>query len=182
MRFPLNKNADVSADATSFAALDLTISTEIPVGATHPGAFAVERRHHVHEGVDLYALENDPVFAMEAGVVVSKGPFTGPAAGFPWWLDTEFVMVEGASGVLCYGEIRVNPSLALGEELREGDLLGWVATVLAMDKGRPRNMLHIERYSAGVRESCGVWEKNSPKPTALLDPTPLLLQACLPVS
>lgn len=177
MQFPLKKSAKPTWDSESFVSLNLRFETEIPVGNSHPGAFAFERRNHVHEGVDLYALEGDEVFAMEPGIVVSLGPFTGPAAGFPWWADTDFIMIEGASGVLCYGEIAVNKSLSVGDVVEEGALLGTIATVLVKDKGRPRNMLHLEYYEKGIKASCGVWAKGTPRPEGLRDPTALLLVA-----
>lgn len=173
--FPLSKHILLSKDANSFANLDLRLQTEIPLDS-HPGAFGVLRRHHIHEGVDLYACLGDEVLAIEDGEIVSMGPFTGPQAGSPWWLPTEFVMVQGQEQVLCYGELRVAPALAPGQRIREGMVLGRVATVLRHDKGRPRNMLHLERYALGVRVSCGIWPLGAPRPEGLLDPTPVLLQ------
>lgn len=176
MRFPLNKSWRTTTQSESFKKIDLAVETEIPLGNAHPGAFGVERRHHTHEGVDLYAQQGDAVFSMEAGVIVTIEPFTGPAAGFPWWLDTECVMVEGISGVLCYGELKANSNLRVGQYIQEGTLIGALATVLMSDKGRPRNMLHLEYYEKGAKASCGVWPKDTPRPSGLLDPTPLLLE------
>lgn len=173
--FPLHKKAHLTDDPLSFQTLDLRTHTEIP-GRGHPGAFGAIRKHHIHEGVDLYALEGDEVFAMEAGVIVSLGAFTGPSAGTPWWLDTQFVMVQSASQVLCYGEISLASGLSVGASIEEGQLLGTIATVLRNDKGRPRNMLHMERYVSGVRASCGLWPLHTPCPLGLLDPTPILLR------
>lgn len=177
MRFPLDKKVEISADPESFRGLDLKNETQIPIGRLHPGAFAVERRHHIHEGVDIYGLEGDPVLAMQAGVVTGIQPFTGPSAGFDWWLDTQCVVIENAEGVLIYGELTPKQGLVPGMRVEEGQLLGYLATVLKHDKGRPMNMLHLERYIPGVRESCGVWRKGESRPYGLLDPTGLLLKA-----
>ena len=66
----------------------------------HPGAFGVERRHHFHEGVDLYTEQGGPVFAVEAGVVVALTPFTGQALGHTWWNDTDALFVHGERAAL----------------------------------------------------------------------------------
>ena len=47
--------------------MDLSTETEVPLPPHHPGSFAFERRYHVHEGVDLYCREGEPVYAVEAG-------------------------------------------------------------------------------------------------------------------
>lgn len=146
--------------------------TGLPL-APHPGAFAVERKHHVHEGVDLYCPEGSPVFAVEDGVVVARSLFTGPSVGLPWWLDTEVVLVEGESGVVAYGEII--PCVSLGCAVEAGQQLGSVARVLRADKGRPTAMLHLELHARGTRV-CKDWALGAPRPDTLLDPTPRLLQ------
>jgi hypothetical protein len=177
MKFPLNKKVRTSQDSESFRRIDLARETEIPVGKHHPGAFGVERRNHVHEGVDLYAQAGDAVYAMMDGVVVDVQPFTGPSAGSPWWQDTDGVVIEHTSCVLIYGELRPAAGIIPGVLVREGDILGYVTTVLSEDKGRPMNMLHLERYVSGVTTSCGIWPKGSPRPFGLEDPTDLLLNA-----
>lgn len=152
---------------------------EMPEGFTglplppHPGAFGVQRRNHVHEGVDLYCAQGEPVFAVEEGKVVSVAPFTGSIAGSPWWLDTWAVMVEGASGVLLYGEIVPESGLALGEDIFPGQVVGHVTRVLRNPKGRPDTMLHLELHVPGTREA---FEWLNERPVSLLDPTPFLLE------
>lgn len=142
----------------------------------HLGAFGVVRKFHTHEGVDLYAPEETPVFAVEPGKVVTIEPFTGPAAGSPWWHDTQCVMVEGESGVVNYGEVSANPALMVGQQLSTGAIIGWVKQVLKKDKGHPMSMLHFELYEHGVRESVE-WSPNEPRPQGLLDPTEKLKEA-----
>jgi murein DD-endopeptidase MepM/ murein hydrolase activator NlpD len=165
-----------TGDGESFRAM--------PPGATglplppHPGAFGVGRRHHTHEGVDLYVPEGAAVTAVEAGAVVAVLAFTGAhcAPPSPWWEDTWAVMVEGASGVVLYGEIDPAPGLRPGDRVARGDTLGAVTRVLRRDKGRPTCMLHLELYAPGAR-TCVEWGPGEPRPTGLLDPTPLLLAA-----
>jgi hypothetical protein len=101
-------------------------------------------------------------------------PFTGPHAGSPWWQDTFAVLVSGSNGVINYGEIRPRPDLKAGLQVKEGELLGEVITVLTKDKGRPMTMLHLELYSAGSSDVVE-WKCGAPKPESLQDPTSLLL-------
>lgn len=142
----------------------------------HPGGFAVVRKHHIHEGIDLYVPEGTPVWPVEPGRIVTIEPFTGPAAGSPWWHDTQCVMIEGASGVVCYGEITPNPVLKVGSEIGYGAIVGHVKQVLTKDKGRPMSMLHLELYEHGVRHPVE-WKPKADRPRGLLDPTPKLKAA-----
>lgn len=157
-------------------------STGLPL-SPHPGSFGLVRTNHVHEGVDLYCPTGTLVSAVEDGCVVAILPFTGvnafavnPVTGaveaLHWWHDTDVVLVEGASGVVAYGEIA---SLCkVGDNLIAGEVLGEVLQVLKKDKGRPRSMLHIELHVAGTRvPSC--WYQENGRPSSLLDPTPYLL-------
>jgi murein DD-endopeptidase MepM/ murein hydrolase activator NlpD len=159
--------------------------TGMPLGRRHPGAFGFIRKHHVHEGVDLYAEEGAEVSAVEDGIVVMIEPFTGPKAGFPHWLDTEAVLVEGASGVVVYGEIAPREDLKIGAHVKAGELLGNVIPVLRHDKGRPRAMLHMELHTRGTTRTAE-WklpqngDKSSTKPKSLRDPTPFLLPLAKP--
>lgn len=162
-------------DPESFASM-AEGTTGLPTG-DHPGAFGFRRQHHTHEGVDLYVPVGTPVVSVEPGVVVAIVPFTGEHATppSPWWHNTWAVLVEGQSGVVCYGEII--PSHQNGAPADAGELLGHVAKVLTKDKGRPTTMLHLELYKHGVREPVE-WLPYHDRPEGLLDPTPLLL-TCL---
>jgi len=144
----------------------------------HPGAFSSVRKHHIHEGVDIYCDHGIQVRAVEAGLITHAQWFTGPEAGSPWWLPTYAVFVEGASGLVVYGE--VNPRLAFGAhpgaQVKRGQALGRVERVLRKNKGLPMSMLHIELRAPGHTERFD-WQLDSPKPDWLLDPTPYLLEA-----
>lgn len=144
--------------------------TGIPTGS-HPGAFGVKRKHHTHEGVDLYCPEGTQVYAVEAGYVVAIIAFTGAAVGSSWWHDTVAVLVEGESGVVVYGEI--SPVVTVGSMILKGCLIGNVKQVLTKDKGRPMSMLHLELHKKGARDA-PEWTKRRPK--TLLDPTRYLLE------
>ena len=140
--------------------------------APHPGAFGVVRKHHTHEGVDLYAPAGTEVRTVEAGRVVRVEDFTGAKAGTPWWQDTQAVFVEGASGVVVYGELVAG--VVEGQALTAGQCVGHLTPVLTTAKGRPDCMLHLELHQAGARAAPG-WDHGAPRPTTLLDPTAYLL-------
>ena len=148
----------------------------------HPGAFGFPRRQGQshHTGVDLYAKHGDRVLAVESGVVVSIEPFTGPQDNSPWWLDTDCVLVEGETGVVCYGE--VTPAVQVGDNVWLNQVIAHVSTVLPEGKERPdipghsRSMLHLELYDRGVKAASTSWEQGR-KELGLKDPTPYLLWA-----
>lgn len=160
-----------TCDSESFRSFS-SGETGLPVGE-HVGAFGTLRKNHHHEGIDLYVNEGTTITAVEDGVVVGVLPFTGPHADSPWWRDTWAVMVEGPSGVVCYGEI--TPSVKNGELIERGSVIGHVIQVLSKDKGRPMSMLHLELYRHGVREPLG-WGPQDQQPDGLLDPTNHLKQ------
>lgn len=145
--------------------------------APHVGAFGVRRKFDVHTGVDLYCAHGNEVFAVEDGVVVAREIYTGPRADSPWWNETYAVLVEGVSGVVCYGEIAFDRALPpAGQKIYRGQRLGTALTVLKRYKGRPTTMLHFELYEHGVRESTW-WRLDEDKPAKLLDPTEKLKEA-----
>lgn len=176
-RFPLDKQAVISDDSNSFVGIDYQYQTEVLVG-NHVGAFGTVRKNHVHEGVDLYCLPGDEVYAMEDGVVTLvehfTGEFTSPPS--PWWENTRAVHVEGETGVIVYGELIEEDSIVEGKAVKRGELIGKVKTVLRKDKGRPMTMLHLELYDHGSRASV-VWDVGAEKPALLKDPTDILIAA-----
>jgi phosphopantothenoylcysteine decarboxylase len=162
--------------------LELTFSAPcpgIPVDG-HPGSFEAKRKNSTHTGVDLYVDEGRIVFPVEDGTVVAVEPFTGPKDNSPWWLDTDCVLVEGATGVVCYGEVA--PLVRVGERVKKGMTgIGRVKRVIPPDRpqhpelpGWKPSMLHMELYPHGYYKpsdgygKCFAW---------LQDPTPFLLNA-----
>lgn len=141
----------------------------------HPGSFGAKRKFDIHTGIDLYCPEGSMVVAVEPGTVVEVENYTGPNADdpSPWWLDTKAVLVEGESGVICYGEI--DTELKREQVVLAGDKIGTTKRVLRHDKGKPTCMLHFELYKPGTKET--VWWHEGPmygRPVNLLDPTNLL--------
>lgn len=154
----------------------------IPINA-HPGAFGCARRHNFHEGVDLYGKSGDSVLATRSGVIVANRGFTGPKTGFPWWLDTDALLVQDQDGFFCYGELK--SPLSVGTQVNAGDRIGQLVPVLPPGKRRPDipghsvTMLHLERYSNAYTVSMGwaSWEKREDRPFYLLDPTNWLIES-----
>ena len=152
----------------------------IPVG-THPGAFEAHRKNSIHTGVDLYADVGTAVSAMEDGRVVAIEPFTGPKDKSPWWLDTDCVLVEGASGVICYGELEPF-NVTVGDTVWKGSsVIGRTKKVIPPDKpqhpeipGWKPSMLHIELYPHGYYKPSDGYGKSE---EYLQDPTPYLIEA-----
>lgn len=155
--------------------LPLDVEIAIPVGR-HLGAFGARRKHHMHEGVDLYAPEGSPVYAMNKGVYLGCYQFTGEAVGSPWWNTTHACVIAHEDAIICYGELCPLPNIPVGYAVNEGDVLGVIVPVLKKDKGRPMSMLHVERYSHFDGEFYE-WAIGQHKPSGLCDPTPYLLKA-----
>lgn len=176
LRSPVDAKAIPVMQDCIFYPKDYT--TLLPMG-THPGAFGVTRKHHIHEGVDIYTEEGAPVYSMCEGTVIGVYPFTGKLVNQPHWADTFCVMVDTLYGVLNYGEILPAESIRVGSKLSRGDVIGNVIPVLLKDKGRPRHMLHMERYVTGTTQYVPAWELGTDKPAQLLDPTLLLMHAMM---
>ncbi|MBP5459660.1 MAG: hypothetical protein J6Y62_05830 [Clostridia bacterium] len=149
-----------------------------------PGAFAALRKFDVHQGVDIYQPEGTVVHAVEDGVVVGKGQFTGAGVNCGWWNDTDYVAVEGDSGIVVYGEIKVSGGLDIESKVKAGDVVGMVMTVCKEDPKQPvrnhlNSMLHLELYR-GIEHSIDIeWGRNGggygERPIGLMDPTPYLM-------
>lgn len=140
-----------------------------------PGRFGTIRKHDIHTGIDLYCHPGMTVRGCEPGIVVAIEDFTGPRAGSPWWHDTQAVLVEGASGVIVYGELRA--LVRVGDRVDADTCLGGVVPVLRASKGgRPTTMLHVELLTHGTR-STPWWRLGDPRPECLCDPTPRLREA-----
>lgn len=176
--FPLKKhNITINDSNTSFL-LSYKHTTEIPV-APHPGSFGYVRKNHIHEGVDLYANDGDEVIAIEDGVIVNLVAFTGSIANSPWWNDTYSIMVQHKNYTLNYGELIPIETLVIGSQIKAGQIIGHIKTVLLKDKGRPMAMLHLEMYTKETLEPIKEWSLNQQKPHYLLDPTKLLTDIIL---
>ena len=131
--------------------------------------------------MDLYCPEGTSVYAVEDGKVVDQGQFTGQKLGHPWWNDTDYVAVQGDSGVVIYGEIQ--STIPKGSFVKKGDCLGTVLTVCknaphSLIRNHMNSMLHVELYQDPMQPTCLTWTRNekgyNERPGNLLDPTPYL--------
>jgi len=140
------------------------------------GRFGAVRKWDRHTGVDLYCKEFEPVHAIEDGIVTDISYFTGTKAkpSMPWWEDTMAIGVEGKSGVILYGE--VVPFITIGENVKEGEIIGFVKRVLSKDKGLPMTMLHVELYEHGYRGDWTIWKEDGEVPPGLLNSEEILLK------
>lgn len=141
----------------------------------HPGSFGFKRNHGgKHTGVDLYCENNEEVYAVEDGVVINIEHFTGEWDNSPWWNNTDCILVEGFSGVVCYGEIKT--TLKVGDFVIRGQHIANVVRVIK-DKLHPEingwkpNMLHLELYKHGTKKASEHFS------TSLINPTQKLLSA-----
>lgn len=133
--------------------------------------FGAIRKFDIHTGVDLYFPTGTAIQTIEEGVVVAVETFTGPNAESPWWNETFSVLVEGKSGVICYGEIF--PMVSVGQILKQKQVVGTVMQVLKKDKGKPMSMLHLELHKHGTHQT-SFWKLNEDKPESLLNPEKLI--------
>ena len=170
-------------------AMHANLTGEIPLRCpgipikSHPGSFLHKRKHHTHTGVDLYCDDGDTVKAVENGKVVGIEDFTGVKQKTPWWEDTQCILVEGATGVICYGEVIPGYTLKVGDKVQRGRTIGHVKRVLKIGErklkypGHSESMLHMEIYPHGKYMA---FEELGTKPDSfdiLIDPTPYLRTA-----
>lgn len=141
-----------------------------------PGGFGFCRKHHRHEGVDLYAAKTALVTAIQDGTIIAIYQFTGTAVGMPWWEDTWAIAVADETGTWVYGELQQPHAYKVGDVVKRGQYLAQLKQVLKVDKGRPMTMLHLERWKPLYGPHTFLWQLDQPQPEFLLDPTPLLME------
>lgn len=163
--------------------LDFTDLTNTERLTSLPGEFGYKRSYYFHQGIDLYVTgEHDvKVFTAEAGVVVAIEDFTGPP-DHPHWLYTQAVLVEGKTGVICYGEIEPVSGLEVGDEVKSSTHIAHVRPVIpeGLERhdifGHSRWMLHFEWYTHGTRESVS-WHHEDEYPLNLRNPSIMLQES-----
>lgn len=141
----------------------------------HVGDFAFRRSFYHHPGIDIYCGAGQEVQAIEDGLIVHVENFTGPEANppSPWWLETWSILIEGASGVLGYCELKPLPHVQIGMSVKEGDVIAVIVPVLRRDKGNGTAMLHFEEYASHTRNHV-TWVLDTPCPEELRNPRRLL--------
>lgn len=172
-------NIDVIANKVKYRSWLFPLSKHFAKGIPlnpHPGAFGYARKGSRHTGIDLYSSEpHAGVYAVEDGTVVCVEHFTGEWDNSPWWNNTDCILVEGASGVICYGEIVTN--LKPGDKVEAGQHIANIVQVIKDGREHPeipghsKNMLHLELYPSGTTRPSAGFESH------LRDPTPFVLNS-----
>lgn len=143
----------------------------VPVGKNKITAFGSERKMGHHTGVDLICKEFSDVTSIESGVIVGIITFAKEKNKKPWINPTEAVLIEGESGVFCYGNILHDEQLNIGDNVNAGQFIGNVIKVAEKSK---QCFLRLELFKKGTKKRL-FWKLGSRKPSNLLDPTPFLI-------
>lgn len=138
-------------------------------------------------GIDLFAPMDQPVHAVEDGIIRSICLSTGASVGSPWREETSAVLIEGKTGLITYGGILPTESISVseGRKVRKGQLLGHVFPVSSDDKDNGVSMLHLEvhKNSEAPLKAPVNWPRDTPDPAGFLhDPTEHLIRAWAKVS
>jgi len=159
----------------------------IPINQ-HPGAFGALRhsshdgRLTQHTGVDIYCERSSAVLAVESGLVIGREMFTGAEVGSPEYYPTQALLVAGESGVVCYGEMALDPDLIPDTWVNAGRVIGRVAQVLPDERyradvpGHSTSMLHLELYGRHAKTASTSWQQGVEE-LGMTDPTPYLIEA-----
>ena len=156
-----------------------------------PGSFWENRKDRFHCGIDIYAPAESEVISIDNGTVIDTGIFTTPDK-ISYWNKTKYVLIKNQDGFICkYAELS-DITVKTNELVKERQTIGYVGTVLNVDKiteDAPRyildmknnnvaSMLHFEVYTSKPRKTkkClgGNWF-GSKKPRNLINPTLFLL-------
>ncbi len=145
----------------------------IPLGKYHPAGFGARRTYSLHTGVDLYCNHLQPVASVEDGSVVGIRDFSKRSKS-PGNNRSRVILIEGASGVCVYGNVRERKRLKVGDRVKAGEIIGKVYQPNKKRRRKNECMLHFELYTKGTRKRV-TWSYNFPKPPQLLDPSGKLL-------
>lgn len=141
----------------------------LPIGNYHPAGFGYAKNYNVHTGIDIYVPEHSCVHAVEGGIVIDIFKFTGLGTSYPNLDPTYAIMIEGASGVVLYGEVEVLKDIRIGQLIEPGSKIALVKCAIINQA-----MLHLEWYAQGTIQPI-IWKQNTARPKRLLDPTSNLL-------
>jgi len=138
-------------------------SKKVPIKGT-PGSFWEDRGERRHCGIDIYAPEGSEVISIDDGIVIETGTFTTQDI-IPYWNETNYVLIKNQdSFIFRYAELE-NITVKINEFVKGGQLIGYVGTVLNLDKitnNSPQyiqeikkknicSMLHLEVYNSKLK-------------------------------
>ena len=115
----------------------------------------------LHKGIDIDAVEGDPVVATEAGRVILVQGWDGPG--------TRGVLVQTYGGpMLVYGALDPVGLPQVGTVLQRGEPIGRIGVYPGGS-----TMLHFETYRAGttIRPA---WRYGTPQPETVVNPNSYL--------
>lgn len=150
-------------------------SWSLPIGKYHSSGFGSRKSNgKFHTGVDIQCEPEQQVVSMEYGVVVDIQPFI-KAKESNNVRKTKTIFVEGATGVIVYGNVIYDSNLEIDQEVEAGQPIGKTVNIYR-NKSNKHNVcyLHIEWYEPGTRKRVN-WNPNYPKPEHLWDPSTKLL-------
>jgi len=154
------------------------------------GQFLEDRNDRIHCGIDLYAPQKTPVFAVDNGCIRKIALFTSPDQNEYWNTTYEIILETEANYFFRYAEL-ASVSVKKNDRVLAGDRIGLVGQVLNPDKIRKNHptyiqqlagkdklsMLHFEMYDRFPEESDkylgGNWFGKG-KPNGLCNPGLLL--------
>lgn len=148
-------------------------SVRVPLGAGHVNGFGGKRRNGFNTGIDLLCDAYQPVASVEAGTIVAIVNFSKKGKTKPWINTSRALLIEGDSGVVCYGNVKPNSKLKVGSFVSKGQVVGKVIPIYKNKKNRVCK-LKLEWYTHGTRRRSS-WNFNKDIPGNLLNPTHMLL-------
>ena len=95
----------------------------LPLGTGNPKAFGAlnEKARKYNLGVDFETEPNQCVHTIERGTIVGIEDWNTKS-------KTKAVLIRGASGVICYGNIKIKKELKIGNSLDTKEHLWYVPT------------------------------------------------------
>lgn len=144
----------------------------LPLGSNHSCGFGSSRKGGHNTGIDLICDPHQEVVAVESGRILAVQNFSEKKPE-PWINMTRVILIEGASGVIAYGNVKEVPGLAEGEYIDAGELIGTVMPIYKSKKNKATKF-KLEWYTKGTKRR-GSWLSCKPKPNNMLDPTPMLI-------
>ena len=109
-----------------------------------PGSFWENRGDRFHCGVDIYAPERSPVYAVEDGLVIKLGLFTSPDM-VDYWNHTYFILIHHCSGFIALYAEMDQSTLDNDDMIKKGQFLGRVGRVLNVKRISKDSPEYIQR-------------------------------------
>jgi murein DD-endopeptidase MepM/ murein hydrolase activator NlpD len=116
------------------------------------GRFLEDRGDRVHCGIDLYAPEKTPVFAVDDGIIRSIDIFSSPQQ-VPYWNTTYEIILEAKSSYFFRFAELCEVLVEKDQKVSVGDKIGLVGQVLNPSKITNEHPVYIQDLSKRNRLS-----------------------------